>query len=1006
MHPTYRWLVPVAAVAVTILAFLVSRKPATRDPLQILQNDDSRSTQARLTLLAYAPYRVARGASAGNDLQRLTAAAELQRDLTVARTPMALQRAATAEFVLGHHAAAVQFLEEALTATPRDAALVSDLAAVRFAAGDLLDAAESAIFARELDPRSPQAAFNRALTMQSIASRTSAARAWADYLELDPASPWAAEAHTHLSSLEREDPVADWHAAREQLTPEIDDETLRTIVRNYPQRVRYWVQDELLPRWAASGKDDDIALALRIAKGRGDAFLLDVVRHAAARPADVRAALKRFGIARTITPQQGLVKAERELETSLELLRETRSPLAVPAAVFLASNQFYRGDSTGALRTLDRAATWIGAREEQYAAAAAHIHWVRALVFSSLGQPNESLRAYRHALSLASRARETEDEIALASQLAAVLDQAGSGDEAARFRIEALRKLEATGGEGQRAYNVYLQATYAELRAGRPRLALAYNATQAALAATLDDPLLKAESSVTRALALRDSGKTADARASSQVARAHAMTVANAAMRDRVVAEVDYVEGAMARRTDARGAVALLDAALATYERYGWRNRTALAHLARAEARLVLGDDAGAEADLRRGIGEVERQRATLQEPVLRVAYFERADDLFERLIELLLRQRRESEAFAVAERKRGRTMLDELSVDGGITNPLGTADIVRDAPPDTMLVEYTVLDDSLVIFVVARHQLFVTRVAVARTALERAVRDVVEAIASDDRVFLRRAGGALHELLIAPVDTLVSDVANIVFIPDAVLHSVPFAALITRDGRYVIEQRTVRMAPSVSIFLDASHRPRERRSMLAIAVENPSPALRRLDRVVDETRDVAAGYRSAMVLEGRDAQPQAVLSALDDADVVHFAGHAISAGPSAPSALALADSTILEAQAISRQELRKSPLVVLAACSSGRGRIWKNEGIGSLATAFLQAGASGVIANLWDIEDEPAARLSREIHRNLQQGAGASDALRAAQLAMLRSMNPADRRPSSWAGAFLVGSM
>jgi CHAT domain-containing protein len=117
-----------------------------------------------------------------------------------------------------------------------------------------------------------------------------------------------------------------------------------------------------------------------------------------------------------------------------------------------------------------------------------------------------------------------------------------------------------------------------------------------------------------------------------------------------------------------------------------------------------------------------------------------------------------------------------------------------------------------------------------------------------------------------------------------------------------------------------------------------------------------------------------------------------------------LADSEFVEVADISRQRLPHTSLVVLAACGTARGRIWRNEGVGSPATAFLQAGARTVVGTLWDIEDESSLQMFRQFHKRIRDGATPAEALRDAQLWMLRSNNSLDR-PALFA-AVVIGTM
>jgi CHAT domain-containing protein/tetratricopeptide (TPR) repeat protein len=82
--------------------------------------------------------------------------------------------------------------------------------------------------------------------------------------------------------------------------------------------------------------------------------------------------------------------------------------------------------------------------------------------------------------------------------------------------------------------------------------------------------------------------------------------------------------------------------------------------------------------------------------------------------------------------------------------------------------------------------------------------------------------------------------------------------------------------------------------------------------------------------------------------------------------------------------------LTVLSACETAQGPIVRGEGVQSLAYAFLAAGSRAVIATLWRIEDDKAARIMIEFYRQyLDHGQAPADALRFAKL-QFRSSIPA----------------
>jgi CHAT domain-containing protein len=95
------------------------------------------------------------------------------------------------------------------------------------------------------------------------------------------------------------------------------------------------------------------------------------------------------------------------------------------------------------------------------------------------------------------------------------------------------------------------------------------------------------------------------------------------------------------------------------------------------------------------------------------------------------------------------------------------------------------------------------------------------------------------------------------------------------------------------------------------------------------------------------------------------------------------------------------SDMVVLSACNTGSGKVTKAEGVASLGTAFLAAGASSVTVSLWQVSDSSTAVLMQEFYRNLLNGKSKSTALAAARAALAAK---GYNNPFFWAPFVLTG--
>ncbi len=191
--------------------------------------------------------------------------------------------------------------------------------------------------------------------------------------------------------------------------------------------------------------------------------------------------------------------------------------------------------------------------------------------------------------------------------------------------------------------------------------------------------------------------------------------------------------------------------------------------------------------------------------------------------------------------------------------------------------------------------------------------------------------------------------------------------------------------------------------------------SLERLPGTADEVRGIASLFASTSskgeTRMGMDATKHELLRTdLARYRFVHFATHGIlpvEAGIKEPS-LVLSydgkgrDDMLLTLSEILELKLR-ADMVVLSACNTGSGKVAKAEGVASLGTAFLAAGASSVTVSLWHVADNSTAELMEEFYKNLVKGKTKSESLAAARSAVF-SKEYVNHNPYFWAPFVLTG--
>jgi CHAT domain-containing protein/tetratricopeptide (TPR) repeat protein len=200
----------------------------------------------------------------------------------------------------------------------------------------------------------------------------------------------------------------------------------------------------------------------------------------------------------------------------------------------------------------------------------------------------------------------------------------------------------------------------------------------------------------------------------------------------------------------------------------------------------------------------------------------------------------------------------------------------------------------------------------------------------------------------------------------------------------------------------------------LTRAAESLGHGFTRLPFSRGEADAIAALVPRASLLEATDFAANRTLVAeggLGDRAIVHFATHGLldSEHPDLSGlVLSLVDEKGTPQDGFLRMHeiynLRlPADLVVLSACQTALGREIRGEGLVGLTRGFMYAGARGVVASLWQVDDESTAELMKRFYRAmLKEGRRPAAALRNAQLELSR--HPRWAAPFYWAGFVLQG--
>jgi CHAT domain-containing protein/Tfp pilus assembly protein PilF len=240
----------------------------------------------------------------------------------------------------------------------------------------------------------------------------------------------------------------------------------------------------------------------------------------------------------------------------------------------------------------------------------------------------------------------------------------------------------------------------------------------------------------------------------------------------------------------------------------------------------------------------------------------------------------------------------------------------------------------------------------------------------------------ALRRALVEPL-ALPAGARRILISPDDALARVPFALL--------IPERELAYVPSGTTY-DVLCDERELRGRGVLAVGDPDygvpVAMRGADVLLGTgltplpaTREEAKAVGDVVLL-GQDATPASLFLEISRRPrwrAVHIACHGLM-DPERPllSSLALTGGDIATLD-IFRSAIA-ADLVVLSACETAKGKVYRSEGVVGFVRAFMFAGAPRVIVSLWKVDDDATRALMVKFYERWKGGAGAARALKEAQ--------------------------
>jgi CHAT domain-containing protein/tetratricopeptide (TPR) repeat protein len=1054
--------------------------------LVALQNAyrQERPNEARISQLDYAPYLTTRGPGTDKVDQDELRRAELTLLEALKKNPTPDVRHGLGRVHLAKKDfdKAIEQFDEALKGDPKNAQLYSDLGAAWLEKGkidlargkanptgselgkameDFARSLENLKHARELSPNQLEALFNSALVHEEMALPPEAEEDWKRYLEKDSNSRWAEEARRHLNDIQEGKKtrsqnkvglLPEFVKASESRNDDRAYELLSTNTEAIAGQLMWWQLAEALLDSSSRRESDSadryqqaLTYAGNLQEERsGDSFLSELAAFYGATSSQQMAELAK---AHSMINEAHKLLAKSKVAEALKLYEKAK-------AVF--DNAGDRGEGLFALY-------WIGYsyyRESQFTKAesiltqladrskAGSYLWLleKALTMIANIQVessrfSESIASYTQSLNISQKINDVYNAQKNLSSLANSYKNLGKREESLNYIARCLKSSQAHWTGGRQMYRNYYTTAGVLNSFGYHHAAAEYEKAALQLAIEEADPVLQNQSYIALAAIysrLRDFPEALKyANLSYQAAKRMDERTSL-----RPTADAFLHLGHVNRQIgDHPKALSYYDKAIKSYADMKHFALLYEAHKGRLLDYIAQNKDLETKEELQIVLGLFEEHRWKIREERNRNSFFDLQQSVYDLAINFEYSRTRDSQkAFEYSEVSRARSLLDLINANAKATGkddpdlvissvrqPLDLKGIKEQMPEQAQILQYTVLDDKIVAWVISKTRFETAEQRIdASSFTEKVIRysQSLSASPDSDPEELRREGMELYEILIKPVELLLEKDKQIYVVPDKALNSLAFNALISpATGRYLVNDYLLAFAPSSNVFIvctelasQRSERPDERLLSVGDPYFNKEafPELPALPESGKEAKQIADYYKSGSLLLGERATKEKVSAEMDRADVIHLASHYVvnDQNPMLSQLLLTRDATkpgteteadgSLQAYEICERKLPVTRLVTLSACRTGVERYYSGEGMIGMSRTFIAAGVPTVVASLWPVSSDPTADLMISLHKFRKQNhLSTALALRQSQLDMIASQKS---QPYYWASFVLIG--
>ena len=252
----------------------------------------------------------------------------------------------------------------------------------------------------------------------------------------------------------------------------------------------------------------------------------------------------------------------------------------------------------------------------------------------------------------------------------------------------------------------------------------------------------------------------------------------------------------------------------------------------------------------------------------------------------------------------------------------------------------------------------------------------------------------------------------NLIIVPDGLLTFLPFEALITKETKttnfakmsYLLNDFKIGYSNSADFYLNSIPFQHKKETILGIfpLFENSNLELAFSKNELENLKNNFSGK----YLDKQQATFKNFKKNATNYSILHLSTHASSGDIIEPASIRFIDQEILYSELYN---LNLNPnLVVLSACETGIGKLYKSEGAMSVARGFQFAGAQNLLFSLWKVNDFTTSVLMEKFYKNVKNGNSFFESNHQAKLDFLNdeTISNAKKSPYYWASFVYYGSL